>query len=78
MYTVKIANKLDELYCIKAHTSLDKLYVKFYGIACPSSDFYPIDINLRIDMLEYYKQFSEEDLIDLISTSKCLKKLING
>lgn len=78
MYTVKIANKLEEIYCIKAEMTLNEMYTKFYGIECPNNDFFPCDGNLRLTVLEYYKQFSEEEIEDFLTTSKCLKQIINA
>lgn len=78
MYSARIVKKLSILYCSKSEIVLDKLYHKFYGIDCSEDIFNPYDLNLRIQLLEYYKNFSEEDLTELIKTKSCLKTLING
>lgn len=77
MYSAKITQKLSILYCTKSEFELDQLYNSQYGINCGSISL-PVDIDLRIQLLEYYKNFTEEDLVDILKTKKCLKTLING
>lgn len=78
MYSAKIADKLSILYCNKSSDIMNGIYSKKYGIKCPDSKDFPPDGDLRIWILEYYKQFSEEDIVELLKTNKCLKPIING
>lgn len=78
MYSAKIANKLNELICNKASDAVNVFNELKYGLKCMFQRDFPIDGDIQIDILNYYKQFSEEQLIDFFKEKPCLKKIING
>lgn len=78
MLSAKIAKKLSILYCQIADKTLHNFYSKYYGVKCDNGYSLSPDIYARIDLLEYYSQFSEEKLEELITTKACLKTLLNG
>lgn len=68
-----IADKLSILYCKKADKERSSLLQKQYGVMdCIIQNQDAVDLDLKIDVLEYYNQF------DTLSKSSCLKKLLNG
>lgn len=75
MLSVKIANKLEELYCSKAEYVIDKLNQDQYGINCDNNEF-PQDGELRIMLLEYINQFKGDTLTTKLESFPCLKKII--
>ena len=77
MGNVQIANKLSDLYCMKADTVENEYNLQNYGIKC-SSEGYPKDINLQIDILEYYNNMNSEFIEYHLLTNECLKKILNG
>lgn len=78
MYSAKIADKLSILYCNKSSDIMSTIYSKKYGVKCPDSKDFPPDGDLRIRLLEYYSQFNEEDIVEILKTNTCLKPIING
>lgn len=75
----KIANKLAEFYCQKADKVEQALYQKLYGIKCYLPDVgHGQDLDLKIQILEYYNQFSEQNYNYISCNNNTLKKLING
>jgi hypothetical protein len=75
--SAKIVNKLNDLYCSKAEAVVDDLTEQEYGIFCGKSDFQP-DGDIRIWLLEYFKNFNEEQLTEKIKSFPCLKQIIYG
>lgn len=76
MLSVQIANKLSNLYCNKADSSLDEYVIKYYGIECDINEF-NIENELKLTVLEYFSNFKEQELLSH-SKIDCLKKLLNG
>jgi hypothetical protein len=75
--SARIVNKLNDLYCSKSEAVIDNLTQQEYGIFCGKSDF-QADGNIRIWLLEYFKNFNEEQLNEKIKSFPCLKQIIYG
>lgn len=75
-----IAKKLSNLYCSKANLHSSNLDFEMYGVTCNESikTETPKDINLKIDILEFYGKMEQTTLSYYINNNNCLKKLING
>lgn len=78
MYSAKIVNKLNELICNKASDAVNIFNENTYGLKCMFNRDFPIDGDIQIEILKYYKQFSEEELVEFFKEKPCLKKITNG
>lgn len=76
MLSVKIANKLQELYCSKSQDILDVLKKQHYGVECGEKTF-PKDGNIKIMLLEYIYQFKGDILTNKLEEFPCLNKIIH-
>ena len=75
----QIVNKLSNIYCQKADRIEKRILKSLYGIDCFVEEPSMLeDLDLKKDILEYYKNYSEAEFKTLLKTNNCLKNVIYG